>query len=87
MKYTKGCGCLISTAVINSEKARRKNELILKEINTKIKNVKDKKKLDKLKAEKLKLISILKSALNNKKNMKKIFDTHVKNSGYVPPKT
>ena len=86
IKNTKGCGCLIGTAVIESEKARRKNELRIKGINTKLKSIKDKKRLTKLKAEKKWLMADLKGIVDLKKNMKKRFDNYVKNSGYVPPK-
>ena len=86
MKNTKGCGCLIGAAVIESEKARRKNESRIKEITAKLKNIKDTKKIAKLKAEKKDLLVSLKGAIDHKKSMKRKFDDYVKNSGYVPPK-
>ena len=86
MRNTKSCGCLIGTAVIESEKARRKNESRIKEITTKLKNIKDTKKTAKLKAEKKELMIGLKETISHKKKMKKRFQDHIKNSGYVPPK-
>ena len=86
MRQTKSCGCLIGTEVIKSEKAKRKNELRIKEIKEKLKNIKDAKKIAKLKAEKKELMTALKGIINHKKSMKKRFADYVKNSGYVPPK-
>ena len=86
MKNSKSCGCLIGTEVIESEKARRKNEFRIREITTKLKNIKDTKKIAKLKAEKKDLLVSLKGAINKKKSMKRKFADYVRNSGYVPPK-
>ena len=86
MKQTKACGCLIGTAVIDSEKARRKNKLRIEEINRTLKNVKDEKKISKLKAEKMGLMMAHKKATSHKRHMKKRFHHYIKSSGYKPPK-
>ena len=82
----KSCGCLIGTSVISLEIQRRKNKLMLEEINKKLKKLKDKNKIKKLKEEKAGILKLVKEAHAGKKQMKERFDKYVKESGYVPPK-
>lgn len=86
MRQTKSCGCLIATAVIDLEKTRRKNKLMIKEIREKLKNTKDIRKITKLKAEKREIMIALKETMGHKKKMKNRFHNYIKKSGYAPPK-
>ena len=83
---TKSCACLIGAAARDLEISKRKTMLKIDEINKKLKSVKDLKKTFKLRAEKRELMAAIKETDRRKKNVKKIFDEHVKKSGYLPPK-
>ena len=86
MRQTKSCACLIGAAARDLEISKRKAMLKVEEINKKLKNTKDQKKISKLKTNKNELIKDIKETTKHKKNIKKIFDEHIKKSGYVPPK-
>lgn len=86
MKQTKSCACLIGSATIDLEIAKRKNILRLEEINEKLKIVKDQKKIAKLRVKKKDIATTLKQTIKHKQHMKKRFHDHIKKSGYMPPK-
>ena len=86
MRRTKSCACLIGATARDLEISKRKNTLRVEEINKKLKTVKDPNKIVKLKTKKKELMKDIKETTKHKKSVKKRFDEHVKNSGYVPPK-
>ncbi len=84
-KDNKGCGCLISHAVIDLEKERRKNLARLSAIESKLKSSKSQSVAIQLKGERKQIISLLRKTGENKAQMKQRFDHFVQKSGYVPP--
>ena len=86
MKQTKGCGCLIGSAVRDLEMLKRKMIFRLDKIDKKIKTIKDSKKVSILKAEKMELANMIKQTIGQKKNVKRRFDEHIRKSGYIPTK-
>ena len=73
-------------AVRDMEILKRKTKLKIEGINKKLKSTKEIKNIAKLKAEKKDLMNALRHTIEHKKNMKKMFEDHIKKSGYVPPK-
>lgn len=86
MRQTKGCACLIGSAVRDLEILKRKTILRLEQINKRLKTIKDPKKRVKLKNEKKEFMKAIKETIGYKKDVKRRFDEHIKKSGYVPPK-
>ncbi|MCH8003201.1 MAG: hypothetical protein IH934_01095 [Nanoarchaeota archaeon] len=86
MRQTKSCACLIGAAARDLEISKRKSMLRIEEINKKLKTSKDTKKIIKLKDKKREIMKAIKETTKHKMNVKKLFDEHIKKSGYVPPK-
>ncbi len=83
MKKEQACGCLIASAVISTEVAKRKTVLELQKLQKKMAAVSDRKKISLLKGRKRELLQSLHQLHRHNTLMKNRFADYVRQSGYL----
>ena len=80
-----GCGCAISTRVIELEKQRRKVRLQLADIDEVLRSAKGAAKA-RLQVQKEQLQNVLQATQRHKNATKRHFQRYIEATGYVPPR-